>query len=69
MGRSPAEEAILTITPPPFSPITWATDRERKKAPLTLTSIILSQADSSTWIIGPKTGLVAALFTRISIVP
>ena len=65
----PAIEAMLTIEPAPRSHIPGATACVRRKALFKLISIILSNLASSTCSTGSCAILVAALFTRMSILP
>src|ERR1035441_4226261 len=62
-------EAMLTMDPEPRRHISGATACMRRKALFTLISIILSNLASSTCNTGSCAILVAALLTRISILP
>ncbi|MBT9166593.1 MAG: hypothetical protein DDT25_01284 [Chloroflexi bacterium] len=68
-GVIPSTEETLIILPPPCSFITRATAWLRKNSPFRLRFIMESQARSLISSAGSMTGLVPALFTRISIRP
>src|SRR5437879_207723 len=61
--------ATLTMAPPCARIHASTTNLVSTNGPRRLTSKVLSQADSSTSRVGPKCGLVPALFTRMSMRP
>ena len=65
----PAMLATLTMAPPCARIQASTTNLVSTNGPRRLTSNVLSQAPSSTSSIGPKCGLVPALFTRMSMRP
>ena len=69
LPRIPAMLDSSTTAPSPFSAICGSTMLVSQKVPLTLVSMILSQASSVISAVVPYTGLVAALHTSTSIVP
>src|SRR5690554_2423258 len=69
LPRRPAMLDSRITEPPPSSAICGSTILVSQKVPLTLVSMILSQASSVISEVGPYTGLVAALHTSTSMRP
>ena len=65
-GVKASTEAIFIMLPLLCSCMCGKTKFDNAHGAFTFTSIILSKIAGSTSSIGPKTGLIAALFTKIS---
>lgn len=68
-GLRPPTLAMLTMEPPPRLRSTGTARLHSSSGPCTFTAMIFWNTDSSAFIMGPKTGLVAALLTMMSTPP